>query len=43
MDNTIPSANVCANPFTEPVPSQFNTNAAIKVVTLPSKIAEKAF
>ena len=42
MDRIIPSANVCAKPFTEPDPIKPNTTAAINVVTLPSKIAEKA-
>ena len=43
MERTIPSASVCANPLTLPVPIRFNTKAAISVVILPSKIADKAF
>ena len=42
MEITIPSASVYANPLTEPVPSHIRTNAAIRVVMFPSKIAEKA-
>ena len=43
MDNTIPNARVCANPFTVPGPKTQSTPAAINVVTLPSMIAEFAF
>ena len=43
MDNTIPSASVCANPCTLPVPINPSTAAAIRVVILPSIIAENAF
>lgn len=43
MEITIPSARVCANPLTEPVPIIINTTEAIKVVIFPSKIAESAF
>ena len=39
----IPIASVCANPFTVPEPLNHNTAAAIRVVILPSKIADKAF
>ena len=38
----MPRANVCANPFTVPGPSSRSTPAAIKVVTLPSTIADNA-
>ena len=42
MDKTIPIASVEANPLTVPEPLQNSTPAAIKVVTLPSMIADKA-
>ena len=43
MEITIPSANVYANPLTGPVPNHIRTNAAIRVVMFPSKIALNAF
>ena len=43
MERKIPSANVCAKPLMEPVPFMPSTSAAIKVVMLPSRIAESAF
>ena len=43
MDTTIPIASVCANPFTVPEPLNHRTAAAIRVVTLPSTIADIAF
>ncbi len=43
IERIIPSASVYANPFTVPEPLIPNTKAAIKVVTLPSTIAESAF
>ena len=42
MDRTIPSARVEANPLTVPEPLQNRTTAAIRVVTLPSMMADKA-
>ena len=42
IDTTIPSASVCANPFTEPEPLNQRIAAAIRVVTLPSTIADIA-
>jgi len=42
MDKMIPSANVVAKPLTVPDPFTYNTAAAIKVVTLPSTIADNA-
>ena len=42
MDNTIPMASVEAKPFTVPEPLQNSTPAAIKVVTLPSMMADSA-
>ena len=43
MERTTPIANVMANPLTVPEPNTPSTAAAIKVVTLPSTIAESAF
>ena len=43
IDTKIPIINVYAKPFTLPDPSPINTKAAIKVVILPSKIADIAF
>ena len=43
MENTIPMASVTAKPRTVPDPRIPSTAAAIRVVTLPSRIAEKAF
>ena len=43
MESTIPIASVEAKPFTVPDPLQNRTAAAIKVVTFPSTIAERAF
>ena len=42
IESIIPIINVCAKPFTVPVPSQNNTAAAINVVILPSIIAGNA-
>ena len=42
MERIIPIASVCAKPFTVPEPFRYNTNAAIKVVILPSIIADNA-
>ena len=42
MDNTIPIASVEAKPLTVPEPLQNSTPAAIKVVTLPSMMADSA-
>ena len=42
MDNTIPMASVEAKPLTVPEPLQNSTPAAIKVVTLPSMMADSA-
>ena len=42
MEITIPRASVYANPLTVPDPSHISTKDAIRVVMLPSKIAEKA-
>ena len=42
MDRTIPSARVDAKPLTVPEPLQNRTTAAIRVVTLPSMMADKA-
>ena len=39
----IPIAKVVAKPLTVPEPRIYNTAAAIKVVMLPSKIADRAF
>ena len=41
-DNTIPIASVIANPLIVPVPKIPSTSAAIRVVTLPSMIADNA-
>ena len=43
MDTIIPIARVWANPFTVPEPLNQRTAAAIKVVMLPSTIADIAF
>ena len=43
MDTTIPIASVCAKPFTVPLPSHCRTKAAIRVVILPSRMADIAF
>ena len=43
MESTIPRPSVYAKPFTVPEPLIPSTNAAIRVVTLPSTIAESAF
>ena len=42
MDRIIPSASVCAKPLIGPVPRSPSTIAAIRVVILPSMIAERA-
>ena len=42
IDSTIPRARVAANPLIDPVPFTLSTKAAISVVILPSKIADKA-
>ncbi len=42
MESTIPKIRVCANPLMEPLPKINRTSAAIRVVMLPSKIAERA-
>ena len=39
----IPMAKVVAKPFTVPEPRIYSTAAAIRVVMLPSKIADRAF
>ena len=43
MEITIPSASVCAKPFMVPEPIKPSTAAAISVVILPSRMAERAF
>ena len=42
IERIIPIASVVANPFTVPEPLIYKTTAAIRVVTLPSIIAERA-
>jgi len=42
IDVTIPIESVIAKPLTGPVPITYKINAAIKVVTLASKIVTKA-
>ena len=43
MDTTTPSSRVLAKPWMEPVPKNSSTMAAIRVVTLASRIADMAF
>ena len=43
IDTTIPRASVMANPLIGPVPNMQRTTAAIRVVILPSTIADVAF
>ena len=42
MDKMIPIIKVCAKPLTVPEPFNTSTTAAIRVVTLPSTMAEVA-
>ena len=43
IDNATPIASVTANPLTVPEPRRYRTSAAIRVVMLPSRIADIAF